>query len=223
MRAKIFFGVATTAAILISAAANAAVVVTVGGVAAGDGSGLTSAFGTTYNFNVGGTFASFDVLVPASLLRTGSSPSQFAAPFNDQTQYISIGTNPTPQTTELMLNGFTNYIGLYWGSIDTYNNIKITDQSGAVYNINTANYAVIGPSNGSQLADGSKYVNILSSIGITDVVFSSTNKAFEFDNLTVAAVPEASTWVMMILGFFGLGFFGYRKSSKNAGRALRLA
>jgi hypothetical protein len=222
MRARIFFGVATTAAILISAAANAAVVVTVGGVAAGDGSGLTSAFGTTYNFNVGGTFATFDV-PNAGLLRTGSSPNLYAAPYNDQTQYISIGTSPTPQTTDLTLTGFTNYIGLYWGSIDSYNNIQITDQSGAVYNINTANYAVISPSNGSQLAGGSKYVNIFSSIGITDVEFSSDRKAFEFDNLTVAAVPEASTWAMMILGFFGLGFFGYRKSSKNAGRALRLA
>lgn len=28
----------------------------------------------------------------------------------------------------------------------------------------------------------------------------------------VAAVPEPSTWAMMILGFFGLGFMAYRKS-----------
>jgi hypothetical protein len=40
---------------------------------------------------------------------------------------------------------------------------------------------------------------------------------------TVAAVPEASTWVMMILGFLGVGFFGYRKSSKAGGHALRIA
>jgi hypothetical protein len=38
-------------------------------------------------------------------------------------------------------------------------------------------------------------------------------------NLT-ATVPEASTWAMMILGFFGLGFMGYRR--KN-GAAVRLA
>jgi hypothetical protein len=28
----------------------------------------------------------------------------------------------------------------------------------------------------------------------------------------VAAVPEPSTWAMMILGFFGIGFMGYRRS-----------
>jgi hypothetical protein len=32
----------------------------------------------------------------------------------------------------------------------------------------------------------------------------------------VAAVPEPSTWVMMILGFCGLGFMAYRR--KNSAR-----
>jgi hypothetical protein len=33
-------------------------------------------------------------------------------------------------------------------------------------------------------------------------------------NLTVAVVPEPSTWAMMVLGFAGLGFAGCRKSRK---------
>jgi hypothetical protein len=37
----------------------------------------------------------------------------------------------------------------------------------------------------------------------------------------VAAVPEASTWAMMVLGFFGVGFMAYRKH-KGEGHALRL-
>ena len=36
-----------------------------------------------------------------------------------------------------------------------------------------------------------------------------------------AAVPEPSTWAMVILGFFGVGFMAYRK--KQNGPALRLA
>ena len=35
----------------------------------------------------------------------------------------------------------------------------------------------------------------------------------------VAAVPEASTWLMLILGFCGLGFMGYRRKSKIAFQA----
>jgi hypothetical protein len=37
----------------------------------------------------------------------------------------------------------------------------------------------------------------------------------------VAAVPEPSTWAMMILGFFGVGFMAYRR--KGARPQLRLA
>ncbi len=33
-------------------------------------------------------------------------------------------------------------------------------------------------------------------------------------NLSVTVVPEPSTWAMMILGFAGLGFAGYRKSRR---------
>jgi hypothetical protein len=39
--------------------------------------------------------------------------------------------------------------------------------------------------------------------------------------LEVAAVPEPSTWAMMILGFCGVGFMAYRR--KQNGPALRLA
>lgn len=43
-----------------------------------------------------------------------------------------------------------------------------------------------------------------------------------FDNVSldvVAAVPEPSTWAMMILGFFGLGFMIHRRKSKAAALA----
>jgi hypothetical protein len=46
---------------------------------------------------------------------------------------------------------------------------------------------------------------------------------YRSDNLTLfpttvtlaGAVPEPSTWAMMILGFAGIGFMGYRLSRKN--------
>ena len=37
----------------------------------------------------------------------------------------------------------------------------------------------------------------------------------------VAPVPEPSTWAMMILGFAGVGFMGYRRSRINVSRSLR--
>jgi choice-of-anchor C domain-containing protein len=38
------------------------------------------------------------------------------------------------------------------------------------------------------------------------------------DNVAVTAVPEASTWAMMILGFAGVGFIAYRRKSRPAVR-----
>ncbi len=40
-------------------------------------------------------------------------------------------------------------------------------------------------------------------------------------SFTISAVPEPSTWAMMILGFFGVGFMAYRR--KKNGPALRIA
>jgi hypothetical protein len=55
----------------------------------------------------------------------------------------------------------------------------------------------------------------------------STGSYTGFDNSTVAlatvtlsAVPEPSTWAMMLLGFAGLGFAGYRASRKTTALAL---
>ncbi|HSR01114.1 MAG TPA: PEPxxWA-CTERM sorting domain-containing protein, partial [Sphingomicrobium sp.] len=62
---------------------------------------------------------------------------------------------------------------------------------------------------------------------ITFGVLSTTNNSFGtsqsqvYDNLDVnvtfsPAVPEPSTWAMMILGFAGLGFMSYRRKAKTA-------
>jgi hypothetical protein len=40
------------------------------------------------------------------------------------------------------------------------------------------------------------------------------------DFVETPAVPEASTWAMMILGFAGVGFMAYRRSRKHQGLAL---
>jgi hypothetical protein len=41
------------------------------------------------------------------------------------------------------------------------------------------------------------------------------------DGVAITAVPEASTWAMMILGFFGVGFMAYRRKGNQP--AVRLA
>jgi hypothetical protein len=39
---------------------------------------------------------------------------------------------------------------------------------------------------------------------------------FDLTSLSVAAVPEPSTWALMLVGFAGIGFMAYRRKSKPA-------
>jgi hypothetical protein len=46
--------------------------------------------------------------------------------------------------------------------------------------------------------------------------FKGTSADFVLNGSVVSAVPEPSTWAMMILGFCGLGFMAYRRKDKLA-------
>jgi len=59
----------------------------------------------------------------------------------------------------------------------------------------------------TQLKDGSGF-------------FDYYNGQFVAANLSVSAVPEPSTWAMMLLGFCGLGFMAYRRNAKPAAMAV---
>jgi hypothetical protein len=58
----------------------------------------------------------------------------------------------------------------------------------------------------------------------TNLVFTgqslSGDHGSAIDGVTISAVPEPSTWAMMILGFFGVGFMAYRR--KSSASPLRL-
>lgn len=43
------------------------------------------------------------------------------------------------------------------------------------------------------------------------------------DNVAVNAVPESSTWAMMIMGFAGVGFLAYRRRPARTGSTVRVA
>jgi hypothetical protein len=56
--------------------------------------------------------------------------------------------------------------------------------------------------------------NFTSTGQITQIVISTTNDVdgIGLSTTGVSGVPEVSTWVMMLAGFVGLGFVGYRRN-----------
>ena len=87
---------------------------------------------------------------------------------------------------------------------------------------NGSNYKAFGPgasliSSGDLSAVNGFTVVSVGGSGITDLRLSNGsgggyNWIFGVGSLSYSAVPEASTWVMMLAGFAALGFAGYRRS-----------
>ncbi len=142
-------------------------------------------------------------------LVSGSVSGQYAAPFQDATQYLAVRAG---QTASLAISPAVKSLSFYWGSIDTYN--TVTFFSGSTQ---------VGSFNGSQIpaapADGSqgnpvnnRRVNFsFDGAEVSSVQFSSSQNAFELDTVA-AAVPEPATWVMLLAGFGLVGMTARRRS-----------
>jgi hypothetical protein len=161
----------------------------------------------------------------------GTTPGISAAPLgmgtstSTGTTYMSVrgggtemATWATPQTS----------LSIYWGSIDAnicgggssscgnLNSVAITVDGYTLTGSNLMSMGALGIGSQGSPKDN-QLVRISGLAPFTQVEFSSTRNAFEFS--LGAAVPEASTWAMMLAGFAGLGFLGWRGSRKTAAHA----
>jgi hypothetical protein len=57
------------------------------------------------------------------------------------------------------------------------------------------------------------FTNVSGQVAFTDLG-PSNQQGDLLDSVSVSAVPETSTWAMMVLGFAGVGFMAYRRKNK---------
>jgi hypothetical protein len=146
----------------------------------------------------------------------GGSQGVYASPAFDSTNYMAVMADKLETIT---FSTAQKSFGLYWGSIDTYNTIQFFNGTTSVAQYTGATLPFTVNPFGDQGAPGSNQYVTFSDLIFTSVVLGSIGQnSFEFDNVTVAAVPEPSTWAMMILGFLGVGFMAYRRKSTHAFR-----
>jgi hypothetical protein len=71
---------------------------------------------------------------------------------------------------------------------------------------------------GVPFSAGDAWVQIVTNFSNVDTVVISTtsNNAFLLDDSQLTATPLPSTWLMLLSGFVGLGFFAYRGTKKNS-------
>jgi PEP-CTERM motif len=149
----------------------------------------------------------------------GSMANVYAAPFlsNNNGVPFSDPNNGADTTTFLTtgegsvilnLPGQEMYVGLLWGSVDSYNTLSLYNGASLVGTVTGSQ--VTGNPDGDQGVNGTYYVNINSTESFNTVVATSSNYAFEFDNVSYnpQSVPEPSSFALALIGVTGV--FGYK-------------
>ena len=107
---------------------------------------------------------------------------------------------------------------VYSGALPSLANGKLEFTLSQSFNYNPANgYLMLTVFNPGLSGDGNLFLDVDANNAQTNGRFSAYNyQAFNQGLVTgfneqVAAVPEPSTWAMLILGFVGVGFVAYRR------------
>jgi len=153
----------------------------------------------------------FDSALPSSFSLSGGSVRNvddslgafpaIAPNVKESSYYLS--ANAGDAATLMSTQGYRE-VSLYWGSIDSYNTISLLDELGNAFQSYTG-ADIIAAANGNQFVSETNRRVTFATNGLTSAIyglkFESSSPAFEVDNIAFSgAVPEPTTWAMMIVG-----------------------
>ncbi|MCP3730828.1 PEPxxWA-CTERM sorting domain-containing protein [Sphingomonas sp. MG17] len=212
MKMKMLCAAAALAASLVAGSANAASFFTTPGSAA---SFAAPAGNATINFN-GALPAGFTLSGgPLVQLITGDTATSAEPAFSDGSRYLSVAAGGAATLANATV-GY-NTVSIFLGSIDAFNGVDLLDAVGNVIG-SWEGWAFTTPANGDQeIPNTNRRITFARSEGdalISGIRIRSAFNSAEVDNV-VFAVPESSTWAMMLLGF-GLAGMAIRSRRRRA-------
>ena len=169
-------------------------------------------------FNAVNAYAAQPGTTANSGLFIGNILNDEASPFgnfNDNRVYLAAGGGGGAVAL-FSLDGAHTSLSMLWGTVDSgADRNRITTSAGEIIT-----GQMVLDLCGANCSDGQTnvWLTITGLTAFQSAVFSDAGaNSFEFAP-AVAAVPEPSTWAMMILGFAGVGFMAYRRKSTPAFR-----
>ena len=172
--------------------------------------------GVGYTPPAGWVYGGNYIITPTGI--SGQAGIPWYGGVSDPTSFLAVplldDTNVDPDIATVYFGGPKySYLGLFWGSMDPYNEIRLYDGATMIGSY-TGNDASLGsPAQGQQdNGDDNAYVNIHSTVAFDRIELVSygfsggvSPYAFELDNLAVVPVPGA-----ILLGMLGLSVAGVK-------------
>jgi hypothetical protein len=119
--------------------------------------------------------------------------------------------------------GAPNYLGIYYGSIDNYNDLIFTGTNGVITTVTGQSLIdLFNGTSGDQVSNATNvYVNLFFAPGeqFRSFTFETRGIAFEMDNVVVGYVPEPGSIALLGLGLAALGVTRRRAAHKSADKA----
>ena len=137
--------------------------------------------------------------------------------------YLAAGPS-AGQPAVLSFNSSVTYFSFLWSSPDLTNDLKVLSSTGDIFDFTASSLHFTVTNGATNFAQYVQFITDTPGEKIISASFTNPNSTGSFEaanfsgigNQAVGAVPEPSTWAMMILGFAGVGFVAYRRKSKPA-------
>jgi len=142
-----------------------------------------------------------DALVLGNISLPGIATEPTGSLFGNS--YLAVVANPTPAgTATFTLGAHENLFGFTWGTIDSFNNLSITDSRGVIYNITGADIL-----NALGNPGGNTQANVIFTDPFGNIVtakLTSSGNSFETANFQESVTPLPASLPLFLTALLGM-------------------